>query len=72
MFVHERQPVNPALPCSVIHVVPTLHGKGAPEIVEKLLRLREILIRQFTFHVAGGTSDDDLGFNILHSEFEDG
>jgi hypothetical protein len=45
MFVYQLQPVHPALPCLIIHVVPTLHGKGNAQMVEKLRRLKDILIQ---------------------------
>jgi hypothetical protein len=69
LFVFHLQPVDPALPCAVIHLYPAENGKGNPDTVSKLLELRNKLEREFGFTVRGLAFDGDSCFNALHDEF---
>jgi hypothetical protein len=71
LFAFHIQPLNPKLPCSVVHVYAAEHGKGGPETVETLMRLKSILEGQFGFQVVGLAFDGDSCFNSLHCGFRD-
>jgi hypothetical protein len=43
LFVYQLQPVNPNLPCSILHIIPALHGKATTQVIEKLLQLKDII-----------------------------
>jgi hypothetical protein len=70
MFVYHIQPVDRALPCSVIHVAPAANRKGTQRTVHQLARSVGILRTQFNFIVAGIAFDGDSCFNTLHDGFE--
>jgi hypothetical protein len=70
MFVCHIQPVEPDLPCSVIHVAPAVNGKGTERTVHQLARLMGIRRTQFNFTVAGVAFDGDSCFNTLHDGVE--
>jgi hypothetical protein len=59
MVVYHIQRVDPALPCSVIHVAPAVNGKGTQRTGHQLARLVGILRTQFNFPVAGVAFDGD-------------
>jgi hypothetical protein len=69
LFAFHIQPVNPAFPCSVIHVYPVENRKGNPKTVEKLLALKNKLEIKFGFAVLGLVSDGNFSFNVLYEEF---
>jgi hypothetical protein len=69
MFVFQLQPVSPEYPCSILHVIPDVSGKGRPEIVDKLRELKADLEDRFGFKVVGLAFDGDSCFNPLHEEF---
>jgi hypothetical protein len=71
LFAFHLQPVDPDLPCCVIHVYPARNGKGNPETVRKLLELRDKLETQFGFKVRGLAFDGDSCWNGLHDAFAD-
>jgi hypothetical protein len=70
MFVFQIQPIQPHLPCCVIHVVPEKNGKGTADTVRRLLQLRDILDSQHGFTVVGFAFDGDSAYNDLHRSFK--
>jgi hypothetical protein len=71
LFVYQLRPVNPNLPCAILHIIPALHGKATAQVIEKLLQLREILTQDLQFSVGGLAFDGNSMFSSLHTEFED-
>jgi hypothetical protein len=69
LFAFQMQPVDPALPCCVIHVYPAENGKGNLQTVETLLALKERLEVDYAFSVVGLAFDGDSCFGRLHEEF---
>jgi hypothetical protein len=69
LFAFLLQPINPALPRSVVHVYPAENGKGILSTVSTLLRLRNILLTQFHFRVVALAFDDDSWLNIHCNDF---
>jgi hypothetical protein len=69
LFVYHIQPVNPRLPCAVIHVVPAVNGKGNPKTVGQLSRLEFRLKTAFRIPVVGVAFDGDSAFNQIHTLF---
>jgi hypothetical protein len=68
-FASHIQPVNPALPCSGIHVVPAMNGQRNSDTVKKLMRLVQILQRQFSIPVAAVAFNGDSCLNRIHDNF---
>jgi hypothetical protein len=69
MFIFRIQPIHPLLPCIVIHVYTVEHGKGTPDTVATLLKLKTSLETQSRFRIVGLAFDGDSYFNGLHDEF---
>lgn len=72
LFAFQLQPLNPMWPCSIIHTMPAMNGKGTEEVTQKLLELKDALTNQFHFSVVGLAFDGDSSFNRLHDEFRAG
>jgi hypothetical protein len=70
LFVYQFQPINPNLPCSILIIIPALHGKTIVQVIEKLLQLRDILTQDFGFSVGWLAFDGGSMLNSLHTEFE--
>jgi hypothetical protein len=69
LFVFQIQPIDPSFHCSVIHIVPAIHGKGNSEIVSRLFELKNTLQERFALDVCGPAFDGDWCFNATHHNF---
>jgi hypothetical protein len=68
-FAFQMQPLDPDLPCSLLHLVPKENGKGDDNIVTTLQSLANRLNRSFGFEVVGYAYDGDKCFNGLHAQY---
>jgi hypothetical protein len=69
LFVYHLQPINPKLPCGVIHAYAAENGKGTAKTVETLQVLRGRLEGEFGLRVVGLAFDGDSAFHGLHDAF---
>jgi hypothetical protein len=69
LFVFQIQPIDSSFHCSVIHIVPAVHGKGNSEIVSRLFELKDTLQKRFTLDACGLAFDGDSCFIATRRDF---
>jgi hypothetical protein len=69
LFAFQIQPLQPHLPCCIVHAWPHCNGKGDPKVVKRLLKLRAILERDYGFQVLALGFDGDSAYNGQHNQF---
>jgi hypothetical protein len=69
LFVFQIQPIDSSFHCSVIHIVPAVHGKGNSEIVSQHFKLKDTLQKRFTLDACGLAFDGDSCFNAICRDF---
>jgi hypothetical protein len=69
-FAFLMQPLDPRLPCTLLHLLPATSGKASDEAVRILLRIREVL-RDCSIDVFFLAFDGDSAYSKIGRKFVD-
>jgi hypothetical protein len=68
-FAFQAQPILPNFRCCAVHVRKAVNGKGKPETVRKLEKIKELLIKK-GLDIVDYAFDGDSCYHRLYKEFK--